>query len=272
MHAEGAERLPIPTTRDSMRDRLDNAGAVGMKCRTNGRAMKVSLIILGEPASKANQRKIVTFGKGDNKRAAIIKSEKARNYEAAAAKQIPPDARVMFTGPVRVTLQIFYATERPDLDESVILDVLQAKYRKGTKELERAGVYVNDRQVREKHVYHAIDRDNPRAAIVVESLVPQQPSLELLPPPIKNSLRVLTRIRSDARPLLAILGYGTFLACDTAIEAIGYGTFLYGHEAAGCVMLGLAGALWAEERRRLTNPRSDREHDAVVDPHSINGG
>jgi Holliday junction resolvase RusA-like endonuclease len=94
----------------------------------------------------------------------------------------------MFTGPVRVTLQIFYATERPDLDESVILDVLQAKYRKGTKELERAGVYVNDRQVREKHVYHAIDRDNPRAAIVVESLVPQQPSLELLPPPIKNAM------------------------------------------------------------------------------------
>lgn len=78
---------------------------------------------------------------------------------------------------MRVTMRVFYATERPDLDESVILDVLQAKYSpvvKGqTREVIRRGVYINDRQVREKHVYHGIDKRNPRAEIEVEPLTVQ---------------------------------------------------------------------------------------------------
>jgi Holliday junction resolvase RusA-like endonuclease len=36
------------------------------------------------------------------------------------------------------------------------------------------GVYRNDRQVREKHVFHAIDRANPRAEIEVEPIEAQQ--------------------------------------------------------------------------------------------------
>lgn len=127
--------------------------------------MKVALVILGEPASKANSRQLVRFGK----RPASIKSAKARNYERDAQLQIPMSARVMLTGPVRVTLRIFYASQRPDLDESVILDVLQAKRVRGSEDFERLGVYVNDRQVREKHVYHAIDKTNPRAEIEVEA-------------------------------------------------------------------------------------------------------
>lgn len=136
----------------------------------------IRFVIYGEAASKANSRKIVTFGKGENKRAAVIKSEKARNYERDAVLQIPHHARQMLTVPVRVTIRMFYASERPDLDESVVLDVLQAKYRRQadkTRTLERRGVYVNDRQVREKHVYHAIDRANPRAEIEIEPLSPE---------------------------------------------------------------------------------------------------
>jgi len=45
------------------------------------------------------------------------------------------------------------------------------------RRLVRRGVYVNDRQVREKHVYHDIDKTNPRADIIVEPLDPQQSSL-----------------------------------------------------------------------------------------------
>lgn len=141
--------------------------------------MKVAFTILGEPASKANSRQLVTFGRGDESRPAIIKSKKAREYEKAAVKQIPASARVMLEGPVRVTLRIFYASERPDLDESVVLDVLQAKYAKGTHEIMWSGVYRNDRQVREKHVYHAIDRGNPRCEIEVEAMAPQQVNLAL---------------------------------------------------------------------------------------------
>ncbi len=140
--------------------------------------MIVRLTILGEPASKANSRQLVKFGRGDKARPAIIKSQKARDYERDALRQIPPAARVELAGPVRVTLRIFYASERPDLDESVVLDVLQNRYagRGEARELVQRGVYANDRQVREKHVFHAIDRANPRSEIEVEALVAQPPS------------------------------------------------------------------------------------------------
>lgn len=138
----------------------------------------IKLTILGEPASKANQRKLVTFGRGENARPALIKSDKARDYERSAILQIPHEAKQMLQGRLRMTLRIFYASERPDLDESIVLDVLQAKFKtdKRTKERElvRRGVYINDRQIRERHVYHAIDRTNPRAEIEIESIEPQQ--------------------------------------------------------------------------------------------------
>lgn len=138
--------------------------------------MKVAFTILGEPASKANSRKLATVGRKGEERTLFIKSEKARSYERTAALQIPSSARMMFQGPVRVTIRIFYASERPDLDESVVLDVLQAKYTgsRGARHLVRPGVYLNDRQVREKHIYHGIDRDNPRSEIEVETIFPQQ--------------------------------------------------------------------------------------------------
>jgi Holliday junction resolvase RusA-like endonuclease len=144
--------------------------------------VKISLTILGEPASKGNQRQIVSFPDGrGGKRPALIKSKKARDYERDAMLQIPPAARQRIEGPVRVTLRIFYATERPDLDESVVLDVLQDRHRgKGeARELVQKGVYRNDRQVREKHVYHAIDRVNPRAEVEVEAMQPQPVKLPL---------------------------------------------------------------------------------------------
>lgn len=131
----------------------------------------VSFTILGEAASKANSRQIVVI-KGVPK---VIKSQKARDFERDALLQIPSAAKVMFDCPVRVSMRIFYATERPDLDESVILDVLQAKFEGSGKERKciRRGVYHNDRQVREKHVFHGIDRHHPRAEIEVEPLFEQ---------------------------------------------------------------------------------------------------
>jgi hypothetical protein len=132
----------------------------------------IRFTILGEPASKANSRQLVRFGN----RPAIIKSQKSLNYESTAMIQIPAEARQMLQGRLRITLRIFYASERPDLDESVILDVLQAKF-KGTgtaRQLVRRGVYLNDRQIREKHVFHAVDRQNPRAEIEIEALDQQE--------------------------------------------------------------------------------------------------
>lgn len=138
--------------------------------------MRVCFTIFGEPASKANSRKIATFGRGETARTALIKSEKARNYERDALKQIPPSCRVRLEGPLRVKIRIFYVNERSDLDESVLLDVLQDRYSgKGqNRVLIQKGVYRNDRQVREKHIIHAIDALNPRAEVEIEPLNAQQ--------------------------------------------------------------------------------------------------
>ena len=69
------------------------------------------------------------------------------------------------TGRLAVHCDVYYASDRPDLDESLVLDGLQGL------------IYKNDRQVREKHVHHHIDRLNPRACVRVVALEPQQTSL-----------------------------------------------------------------------------------------------
>ena len=114
---------------------------------------RLAFTIYGEPASKANSRQIVTI-KG---RPAVIKSAKARKYASDAELQVRK-VTPLLAGRLRATIRIYYASERPDLDESVILDVLQGR------------VYVNDRQVRERHTYHGIDKANPRAEIEIEEI------------------------------------------------------------------------------------------------------
>jgi Holliday junction resolvase RusA-like endonuclease len=140
----------------------------------------IAFTILGEPASKANSRQLATIGPKHNRTTILRKGDKALDYERDALAQIPSAARCQLTCDVRVTLRIFYATRRPDLDESIVLDVLQDRWSKAKKGpdgsivkpkvLLQRGVYVNDRQVREKHVYHGIDKANPRTEIVVEPI------------------------------------------------------------------------------------------------------
>jgi len=112
-----------------------------------------SFTILGEPASKANSRKIVMFGT----RPAVIKSDKARRYVKGFESQCPV-LDDLFEGDVGVEMTIYYASRRPDLDESVILDCME-KY-----------IYTNDRQVKEKVIRHGLDKENPHTDIRVYSL------------------------------------------------------------------------------------------------------
>ena len=110
-------------------------------------------IICGEPASKANSRKIARIG-GISR---LIKSKKALTYSdvfKAQAKPVSP----LIDQDVRVTMKIWYASRRPDLDESLILDLLQGV------------AYVNDRQVKEKHIYWGLDKEDPRAEIIIDVL------------------------------------------------------------------------------------------------------
>jgi len=117
------------------------------------------LIVHGEPASKANSRQIVMFGK----RPAIIKSKKARDYVRAFEKQVKPLTSLL-EGDLAVHITIHYASRRPDLDESVILDCMERV------------IYGNDRQVKEKHIFHGLDKDNPRSEIFVWCLEPKKSS------------------------------------------------------------------------------------------------
>lgn len=107
-------------------------------------------IIYGEPASKANSRKIV-YMKG---KPVSIKSDKARGYVKIFEQQCPC-LDVMFEEDVRVDMLIYYASRRPDLDESLILDCMQGR------------IYKNDRQVKQKHIYWGLDKWTPRTVIRV---------------------------------------------------------------------------------------------------------
>lgn len=146
----------------------------------------LSFTIRGQAASKANSREIVTNPK--TKRAMVIKSKEARQFMADVLRQIPPVCRVRLQGPLYVRLKLYYRTERPDLDESVLLDAMQDVYRTlklpgggARRELVQPGCYVNDRQVRAKFVMHGIDARNPRAEVEIFSIAPTQDLFALAP-------------------------------------------------------------------------------------------
>jgi Holliday junction resolvase RusA-like endonuclease len=114
------------------------------------------LKIFGEPASKANSRRqVFVHGKS-----MFIKSAKALSYSKSFKLQAVVPAKQKFLNDVVVTIRIWYASRRPDLDESLILDLLQGV------------AYENDRQVKEKHIYWmGVDKENPRCEIEIRSLV-----------------------------------------------------------------------------------------------------
>jgi len=114
--------------------------------------LDITFTVLGEPASKANSRKMVTI----RGRPALIKSQKARDYVKQFELQCP-QLEVPTTEDVQVEMMIYYASRRPDLDESLILDCMQCR------------IYKNDRQVKQKFIYWGLDRENPRTIIRVRS-------------------------------------------------------------------------------------------------------
>jgi Holliday junction resolvase RusA-like endonuclease len=114
----------------------------------------VEFTILGEPASKANSRRIVPAGNG---RVRSIKSDKALKYLTAFERQCPV-LEEKLEGELRLYLFIHYASRRPDLDGSLIEDALQGK------------IYANDRAITEKHYAKSIDPGNPRTVIRCETI------------------------------------------------------------------------------------------------------
>ena len=93
----------------------------------------------------------------------------------------------LLLGELSVHMWMYYATQRPDLDESLVLDLLQDK------------IYVNDRQVRERHIYHGIDKENPR----VEILVVERSS----DPEYQEKIKAALGVGRDSRIVPAVQDY-----------------------------------------------------------------
>lgn len=110
----------------------------------------IDFTIEGEPASKANSRRIVLI----HGKPRVIKSAKALAYAKDFERQCPRPATLM-DGDLKVTITIFYGSRRPDLDESLILDLMQDR------------IYKNDRQIKEKEIHWGLDPARPRAHIRV---------------------------------------------------------------------------------------------------------
>ena len=113
------------------------------------------ITIYGEPSSKANSRRLVKI----HGKTRFIKSKKALLYSRDFDHQCPI-RREPFEKKedLAVAMKIFYKTRRPDLDESLILDLLQGR------------VYENDRSVKSKFIEWGLDKENPRTLIVISSI------------------------------------------------------------------------------------------------------
>lgn len=117
-----------------------------------------SAVILGECASLKNSRRHVPGrSKAGTAYTLCLPSKKCDDWMRSARLQLSA-ARPLITDPVAMLVTCYYASERPDLDESAVMDALQGR------------LIENDRQIREKHVFHAIDRDNPRGEIELRQI------------------------------------------------------------------------------------------------------
>jgi len=105
--------------------------------------------IFGEPASKSNQRRVVKIGG----KIRVIKSAKALRYGKEFQAQVKsPESPI--EGDLELGVVVWYATRRPDLDVSLLMDLLQQNE-----------VIKNDRQFKVIKAYHALDRENPRSSM-----------------------------------------------------------------------------------------------------------
>ena len=114
----------------------------------------VDFVVLGEPASAKNSRRIVSLGG----RPRIIKSSKALDYSKMFISQCPV-LNPLIADDVSIKIDVYYKTRRPDLAcMDLIMDLLQDR------------VYANDRQVKASQSIWNLDKENPRARIRVRRL------------------------------------------------------------------------------------------------------
>ncbi len=111
-------------------------------------------VVLGEPASAKNQRRIVLV----RKKPRVIKSAKALAYAKSFDTQCPRLTPAL-EGAVALRLDVYYASRRPDL---ACIDLIQ--------DLLQGHIYLNDRQVKASMSLWNLDRENPRVRVRVREI------------------------------------------------------------------------------------------------------
>ena len=109
--------------------------------------------VLGETTSKENSRRIVKIG-GKTR---SIKSAKALAY-SEMFKYLCPTRGSLLEGDLVMGIKIYYGSRRPDLSETLVLDLLQGK------------AYGNDRQVKRRFADWGLDKENPRVELFIAPL------------------------------------------------------------------------------------------------------
>lgn len=138
-----------------------------------GRVIFAQLVIFGNLQQKGNGRQIkkynrdIPYGNGVIKKTVtkVEKSDAAKTWLNSAAWQVPllseDQKHLLITGELSLTADVYYQSERSDLDITLLLDFLQGR------------LYKNDRQVREQHLHHFIDAVNPRVEMIIEKRKPR---------------------------------------------------------------------------------------------------
>lgn len=107
----------------------------------------------GQLYSMKNSKTVKRLGR----RLVPVKHDKALIFERDFLYQVPVEAKRNITGPVAVTVRVWYPSRLQDLDCALVYDLLQ-----------KAGVIQNDRQVVEKHEFIAgIDPQDPRVTVEI---------------------------------------------------------------------------------------------------------
>ena len=142
------------------RESLGRVRARGVDTFINGDIfMKLELTILGNLPRKSNSRQL--FKNRRTGKLFSAKSSKALKYEDYFIMQAVSIKRGLFVDkePLKLTCHIYYQSKLSDLSDELFCDLLQ-----------KSGIIPNDRYIVEKHLYHHIDKINPRVEAEISSL------------------------------------------------------------------------------------------------------
>lgn len=114
-------------------------------------------VIHGQPPSKSNSYRIIALhGHGSLCKTAALKA-----YEESFIMQCPL-RKAMIDWRFKLTIDVYFASDRPDLDNAfkIVLDCLQA-----------CKAIKNDRLCAEIHARKLIDKERPRVEFEIERLI-----------------------------------------------------------------------------------------------------